>query len=1631
MKISSLKELVRQTEINQGKNSAAQEKVKNIAQRLSQLKNKVSSKRLDSNDDYEPDISSIRHQSVPSTPIMTRARSETPGSEKIQLLRAQMEQNRQKMAEREGSKKGIEEMVIQLKAKFDSTQLSLEKSSKLGKSIGDLSQFSADLNRNRYKSQTDVSSISSNLDKEKIKLLEIKIKELEKQVLDKKMSTDDYKNKILDLEENLKEKECIIDARTQAVSLMSENLSMKGKNTIDLLEETKKEMIDMQNNFIKVENEMKDEINEKNGVIENLKQQNTILEDSRYNLTVDNSKLQELQESNQKNTEILLNTELELFLEENSITYENLVESLKKIIQTSNENFEKLSEKTIEYNVLNANFVVLEEKLKCLAPKSLFSLSSSDDDSEIMKLKQQMEDSNKSLIKTKLKIKQLEKEVDSFKKKSESLFNENQILQQKLTEEKSEKVSSNESIEIVEGLTNEEKLEMEESLKQTVSGIKSDEEELGLSDSLIKLREESSELMEKVELFTYERKEVLAKMESLTNENEILQGNYNKLEEEKNQLVQLLKDSSDKEIVSNFNKEIYVTALTNLENEMENFRKTKDKNNKLRLMKKVIQEGKIVHDLLNNLLTEHSLVLEQQSSESLNIKLKEEDPREDLNEELIKCKEEITSFTEKYSLKETEINELQEINKSLEKKQISTNEQINILNTLLAEQKQQLIEAFQTHELQVEDYENRLKSIDEEIRELKEIENKPDFSIELKNKQYTIDELNNQIIELYQTLEVSSNQVLEKDDEILYLKEVLDSNGNEIEKLNNQIKKNQEIISKFESQVNEISSSEEVSSLNQKNKEQLDKLKKFAANLKKKVVQCTDLESKLAEENEKNLALLNELSTAQLKLEEKSTECSEIKEYINKIENKLIDESNKCQQLQENLIKMEKLLSDEASKMEEIKLKNESSVELETDLKSKNIKIEKCKALIKEKNKEIQKLSENLTQFSSQLSIETIKLQENYLYIETIETENNHLKEKINKLEEGISYAEERRLSLSKKANLLDEELLNKSNEYEQNEDMLVQRLTALSERDDFIERKLNEKENENKDLKEILSTTTNQKDEFMKKVATLENQLEHIQSEQIENYEKENYLLSQEVQMLVKNSNKMQTDYEKRLQEKHSEIDELESELSSQIQQIEDEKKILQINNEKLNETITKNVEEISRLKENVLTFEQLHSDFERELQGLRMQLVEEQTEFENLRSQNDSEISAQIQDFDNLKLLNEKSLEEIEILKEKLKSSEKLIYDLRNENSNLQSQNQYLSECEQELMRLRIQFSELESVKMQVGQNQTDDQVSIQNENERLKETIKKYQKELEEKKQLKNIESEIITEVPSFNSSIFFNSPGTSSLFDTTVAGNSQEVELKKQIQELTEEVKFLKSSRTSNLFEPPVVANKQEEEEKTSSFFDFSAVQSSQDSSVALNSQEIELKKKIQNLTEENNFLKSSGPSLLFETPLGTSSFFESPMVVNSQEVDMKKKIEELTEEINFLKSSSIVDNSLEVAMKQTIQELTEEVNFLKNSGTSLFFDSPAVQNSQEIEMKKKIEEMTEEVNSLKNSLISKKDEIDFVKETIAEPLMFGSEEDAFDPDPYAGLEPVVEDFVLSKSAYVCGTKVDVSIFFFNI
>lgn len=647
--------------------------------------------------------------SVPTTPLPSRARSETPGSEKIQLLRQQMEQNRLKMAERENSKRGIEQLVTQLKAKFDNSQLSLDKAHQLGRSVGDLSNLpGAGQVPAKHQSTGDLSGGFS-LERERIKFLEKRVRHLEAEVKAKERdffqkdpesehlkTIKSLEEKVIDLEENLKEKDDVIDARTQAANLISESLSLKGKSTVDMLEDTKQEMMRMQSNFVAAEDDLRAEIErmahdceQKDRRIANLEEVNDILETARFDLTVKNSELdnqssnvedyiQKVNELNKVNEALqrriasLENTQSEhddgqasqmtveqgLKIQELENTIKDLetqnaelkdslqsalsapvtnadqverIQSLETELAAKREECqfhsdsledaqEQLMEKTVEFNVLVANFNVLQEKLKSSVSKSLFSrptdegahaeirslksqlealTSSSDTNKTLLQQREQIQDLNARIVQLesdkaaimkaskmelqnrvkdnkskeevssqlesialeekieiglkeaaalKQQIHQLNAEKNDLKTKLDRCMTENTDLLNKI--EKLSKGSSAESIEIVEGLTAEEKLEMEQFQKglemrqkrqRMQSSITEDDDGAGtlpadssvcdtandanrvtikeLNDSLDKLSDERTELLKKIDIFDGERHEVSEKLEVLKAEN--------------------------------------------------------------------------------------------------------------------------------------------------------------------------------------------------------------------------------------------------------------------------------------------------------------------------------------------------------------------------------------------------------------------------------------------------------------------------------------------------------------------------------------------------------------------------------------------------------------------------------------------------------------------------------------------------------------------------------------------------------------------------------------------------------------------------------------------------------------------------------------------------------------------------------------------------------------------------------------------------------------------------------------------------------------------------------------------------------------------------------------------------------
>lgn len=561
-----------------------------------------------------------------------------------------MEQNRLRMAERESNQRGIEEMVTQLKAKFNSSQQSLDRAHLLGNSIGDLSALSGRAHKNQ--STGDLSG-SFNLERERIKYLEKRIKHLENEMKQKEneflyKDPESEQSKliqqlnahIMDLEENLKEKDGLIEARTKAANLISESLSLKGKDTVDLLEETKQEMAKMQENFVTTEDDLnkriatlEKEIQAKDKRIANLEEVNDILETARFDLTMKNSeldsktgtvedyvnKLNELNKINEtlqhrieslenekedvstpsivpdvdvseyvqkiqqyesriselesenddlkKSLQSALNTpasdasdqERINNLEATLSAQKEECERLSNLLQTTQD---QLAEKTVEYNVLMANFNVLDEKLKSYGPKSIFSKSNDEEaQAEINKLTKQLDEANKTGIKTKLKMKQLQKQIDTFKKTSDTnkefvkLMEENQRLSEKLKDLESETESiksqylqsaaddgdsdQNKSAQDLEAKI---KL-LETTCQNQTSAIQLlEEQKLDMTADLNETKTQLSSL--KGHIKDKDKHDVTSEMESIENE-ERIENLYKQIEELNGQINRLVAEKKD------------------------------------------------------------------------------------------------------------------------------------------------------------------------------------------------------------------------------------------------------------------------------------------------------------------------------------------------------------------------------------------------------------------------------------------------------------------------------------------------------------------------------------------------------------------------------------------------------------------------------------------------------------------------------------------------------------------------------------------------------------------------------------------------------------------------------------------------------------------------------------------------------------------------------------------------------------------------------------------------------------------------------------------------------------------------------------------------------------------------------
>ncbi|XP_050303991.1 golgin subfamily B member 1-like [Anthonomus grandis grandis] len=377
--------------------------------------------------------------------------------EKINLLRQQLEENKAKLAERGKSQKGIEEMVTQLQAQLKDTSTS----SSLNVSVINSEDKNIDYNE-------------SSSQKELFNILLIK----EKKITELSAKSQKLEGTVLDLQENLKEKDSVLDARTKAITLMTESLSKKGKHTLDELDETKEQMRKMQQDFVTLEAEMKArqltllsdlklknyEISELKEHITSLERKNIELEQCKYvPLESDNNVelmqrdilIEKLQSENKTLTEKIKNieeTQLKVLSENKTRDDEqNVLEELEKLKMENHKLISKINDmkisnedklKTIKdenkslTNENEKNLFKIKElenqledaltELKLLKNSGMGGTTKSveQENQEIAKLKKQLDEANKNMIKTRAiqkgKIKELNKKLDQFRKMNDA-----------------------------------------------------------------------------------------------------------------------------------------------------------------------------------------------------------------------------------------------------------------------------------------------------------------------------------------------------------------------------------------------------------------------------------------------------------------------------------------------------------------------------------------------------------------------------------------------------------------------------------------------------------------------------------------------------------------------------------------------------------------------------------------------------------------------------------------------------------------------------------------------------------------------------------------------------------------------------------------------------------------------------------------------------------------------------------------------------------------------------------------------------------------------------------------------------------------------------------------------------------
>ncbi|KAL1509714.1 hypothetical protein ABEB36_004410 [Hypothenemus hampei] len=1252
-----------------------------------------------------------KSESTPSSSTSSTVNIDANKKERVNLLRQQLEENKAKLAQRGKSQKGIEEMVTQLQAQLKDSQQTLV--SLTSQNISLVESKPLDYNENTSQ-------------KELYNILLIK----ERKITELSAKSQKLEGTILDLQENLKEKDSVIDARTKAITLMTDSLSKKGRNTLDALEETKGQMREMQENFIKLEEEMKarqlsllNDLKYKNNEIRELEATNSLLKKENFELQekysgrlspntykeADNQEVLKLQQqielltlenanqkkiieeqheiSKQNNKHLARISELEAALNSfnlddlriGSSTY--LVEENKKLRQQIEEYLLKIQD--LEYvlskkEASNSEYVAKIEQLEKQLNERVNLISSSvltsDDNEELQKLKKQLDESNKNMIKMRVtqkgKIKELNKKLDQFRKMNDAnalvgqLQNEITKLNEKIAELEEEK--GNLQLKMVDSVTSskEDSEAIEEELKKLKEDYDMTKECLDEKDKVIELLEaEVLSLKADLKLKTEEEvkvsSQVSSEMSSICYEEQIEVLNL-----EKKKLFEQL-------------DEVHMEKET-LCQELEFIKKEKaELNSKL---ESYIQENMELIDKLEKLSAE-----KVSSVESIEI---------------------VEGLTQQEKL------EL-----AAYQKHLNPEETLKLPDEDLIETPVELNESV----LQLsEDTADLLQKIDMFTQERKEVMHKMEALKEdnnaLSNKIKEIENNRDILEETYEQLQNEKEQILNEKQELSGKLEQLQKNY-----LSEQIR--EESANTLSSAFNDLQLKYET--LIQEN----DKLKYTLKDFDSIIQEKYNLEERLQEAIENNATLnaklntnLDEINNYQLIIEENKTEFVHSADTINKLQSQLEEREQDIQELHININELNSVINELQAKETNFELIESELVDLKATLKDQITIAADYEAEIAENSETIKRLNDELAGLSRKvLELENeLELKDDTL--EKLRKEIDNKNEIIKSLQSDI---EEKDRSFKVVSEDIKGKYLQLQGQLESNDGSLQKQISELSDRN---------KEQLEK-IKKLAANLKKKIHAYQELQSQLSNEQEKWENE---NREKQTIIadLKEQIETLRQN-NVDQQHYIQEFKQKEEKLLEmnLQKEMCASLHEEIPENTSLDISVDKIRELellVETNESELNHYKER---FNQLQEDLTR--------IVEFKSELEVINSDLVEKLNAKTKDLEEKSLLQDRlEAQLIEFTKYNEELSIKL-HQTQNDYEEFikknQEQDELVKKLKVKLKKAHDKVTELKSLQENTLELETinqslrnqiacleDNQKHIQNENESLqKQNMSDYEK------------------------------------------------------------------------------------------------------------------------------------------------------------------------------------------------------------------------------------------------------------------------------------------------------------------